>query len=61
VNRLLTSAEVAELLRIPVRTLDQWAYKRIGPLYLRVGRFRRYPEDALEEWVRRQTANGARR
>ena len=34
-ERLLTSDEVAELLQIPRRTLDQYAYLGTGPTFLR--------------------------
>jgi excisionase family DNA binding protein len=61
VNRLLTSVEVAELLRVPVKTLDAWSYKGIGPPFAKIGRHRRYSEGELEAWLRKQTANGARR
>ena len=39
---LATSAEVAAFLNIPVRTLDQWAYRGLGPAYVKIGRHRRY-------------------
>ena len=39
---LLDSVQVAELLRLPVRTLDQWRYLGKGPKYIKVGRHVRY-------------------
>lgn len=48
---LATSADVAEYLGVPVRTLDVWAYKGIGPRYSRVGRHRRYRWPDLDRWL----------
>lgn len=39
---ILTPVEAAEMLRIPLRTLDAWRYRRIGPTYSKVGRHVRY-------------------
>jgi excisionase family DNA binding protein len=61
VNRLLTSAEVAEYLRVPVKTLDSWSYRGLGPRFSKIGRHRRYDERDLEEWVGRQKNGSPRR
>jgi excisionase family DNA binding protein len=53
-TRLLTVEEVAEILRVPVKSLYEWRYRRIGPPAFRVGRFLRYDEGALHEWIRQQ-------
>ena len=58
-NRLLTTDEVAGLLRVPRATLDAWSYRGVGPVFSKVGRHRRYDERDLEEWIRRQR-NGRR-
>lgn len=58
--KLLTSAEVAAILRVPKATLDAWSYRGTGPRFAKVGRHRRYDERDVEEWVQRQT-NGSRR
>jgi len=50
-ERLLTSDEVAELLQIPRRTLDQYAYLGTGPTFLRVGRYRRYRAPDVASWL----------
>lgn len=56
-TRLLTSTEVADALRVPVRTLDQWAYLRRGPAFIRVGRYRRYRLSDVETWLNSQTTS----
>ena len=45
------SHDVAAELNIPKATLDQWAYKRIGPPYMKIGRHRRYDMSAVREWA----------
>lgn len=55
---LLTSREVAEKARVAERTLDQWAYRGSGPPFLKIGRHRRYPADALEAWIAAQPKGG---
>ncbi len=51
---LLTVAEVAGYLGVPIKTLYAWRYHRQGPPALRVGRHVRYRRSDLEEWVRRR-------
>ncbi|MDG9673025.1 helix-turn-helix domain-containing protein [Micromonospora sp. DH14] len=48
---LATSPEVAKHLGVPVRTLDQWAYKGLGPRFSKVGRHRRYRWNDVEKWL----------
>lgn len=55
---LATSAEVAEYLNVPVRTLTQWAHKRTGPKYSKVGRHRRYRWADVEAWLEQQAREG---
>lgn len=50
-ERLLTRAELADLLSLPVKTLAEWAYRRTGPPYFRVGRHARYRESEVREWL----------
>jgi excisionase family DNA binding protein len=57
IARLLSSAEVADLMQIPVRTLDQWAYLHRGPAFIRVGRYRRYRLTDVETWLNSQTTS----
>jgi excisionase family DNA binding protein len=48
----LTQNEVAELLRLPVRTVEDWRLTRNGPPWLKLGRHVRYERDDLLEWVK---------
>lgn len=43
--------EVAAYLKVPPRTLDQWAYKGVGPKFSRVGKYRRYRWADVEKWL----------
>lgn len=56
---LADSAEVAEYLGVPVRTLDQWAYRGVGPRYSKVGRYRRYRWEDVEKWLDQQAKGSA--
>ena len=58
-EKLLTSKEVAALLDIPERNLGQWAYRHVGPAYLRIGKHRRYRPEAVEAWLDGQTRGGS--
>jgi hypothetical protein len=40
------------------RTLDQWAYRGVGPPYVRVGKHRRYRPADVEHWLDEQTRSG---
>jgi excisionase family DNA binding protein len=51
---LATSAEVAEYLGVPPRTVDTWAYFGRGPRYSLIGRHRRYRWDDVEAYVDEQ-------
>ena len=55
-NNLLSTSDVAEILHIPERTLDNWSWKGIGPRFARVGRYRRYDPDDLRRWLESQKA-----
>jgi excisionase family DNA binding protein len=50
----LTQKEVAELLRVPERTLEDWRFTQQGPPYLKLGRHVRYELADLLDWARRQ-------
>jgi excisionase family DNA binding protein len=53
-EKLLTSREVAEILRISPTTAKIWASKRKFPV-VKVGRLVRIAPEALDEWVRENT------
>lgn len=50
-ERLLTPSEAAQLMAVPVRTLDGWRNRSIGPKYLKVGRHVRYRSSDLSAWL----------
>ena len=52
VGGLLTRAETAELLRIKAGTLAQWAYRGVGPRFLRPDGGRAlYRRSDLDAWL----------
>jgi excisionase family DNA binding protein len=53
-ERLMSLAEVAELLGVPVSTLYRWRYLGEGPAGYRIGRHVRYRRAAVEAWLERQ-------
>ncbi|MBY8860833.1 helix-turn-helix domain-containing protein [Nocardia sp. CA2R105] len=48
----LTTEEVAQRLRVPPKTLANWASLGKGPRFARIGRFRRYKLSDLMAWER---------
>jgi predicted DNA-binding transcriptional regulator AlpA len=55
-DRLWSINDVSAFLGIPVGTLYQWRYRRIGPRASRVGRHLRYDPAEVRAWVARQAA-----
>ena len=54
-DRLMTLAELAEMLGIPVNTLYGWRCRGEGPPGYRIGRHIRYRRTAVEEWLETQS------
>jgi excisionase family DNA binding protein len=54
-DRLMTLAELAEMLGIPVNTLYGWRCRGDGPPGYRIGRHIRYRRAAVEAWLETQT------
>lgn len=55
-----TSAEVAEVLGVPEKTLREWRCRGIGPEYLKIGRYVRYRWSAVNSWLdMREAGKGA--
>jgi len=54
----MTRPEVAERLRVPEKTLAQWASQKKGPPYRRFGRHTRYRMSQLIAWEDAQTGGG---
>jgi predicted DNA-binding transcriptional regulator AlpA len=47
----LTQRELAELLRMPERTLEDWRLMQTGPPYIKLGRLVRYDVQDVLTWV----------
>jgi hypothetical protein len=47
----LTQRELADLLRLPERTLEDWRLTHSGPPYLKLGRHVRYDVHDVLAWV----------
>lgn len=54
-EKLLDTTELAEVLGIPVKTLQDWRLRGLGPDYLRCGRHVRYEPSAVRIWQDAQT------
>ena len=50
----MTTAEVAEMLNIPLETPYAWRHRRLGPVVYRVGRHIRYLRSTVESWLESQ-------
>jgi hypothetical protein len=57
-DRLWTVHDVSAFLGVPVGTLYQWRYLRVGPPAYRVGRYIRYDPAAVRTWLNTQDAYG---
>lgn len=55
VDRLMTLAELAEMLGVPVNTVYGWRCRGQGPPGYRIGRHIRYRRAAVEAWLETQT------
>jgi Helix-turn-helix domain len=51
VTPLWDTPTTAAFLVVPEATLDQWAYRGIGPPWSKVGRYRRYRQVDVENWL----------
>jgi len=56
-DRLMTMAEVSDLLGIPVSTLYGWRHRGEGPAGYRIGRHVRYRREAVEAWIETRADN----
>jgi excisionase family DNA binding protein len=53
-DKLLTAAELAEYLSLPVATIYAWRHRRKGPPGFRAGRHLRYRLSDIDEWINDQ-------
>jgi excisionase family DNA binding protein len=54
----LTTAEVAAWLGVPSATLGSWAFRGVGPRYIKIGGLRKYRPEDVEAWLARQPTGG---
>lgn len=54
--KLLTPAELSEMLGKPERSLGQWRYLGLGPKFVKVGNSVRYRESDVLAWLDANTA-----
>lgn len=50
---MLSPAELAELLNVPVQTIYHWRYRGYGPRAYRIGRHVRYQPEDVQAWLDR--------
>jgi hypothetical protein len=55
-DRMLTTAELAEILQVRVNTLEHWRSQGRGPEFVRVGRRVRYTRAAVDKWIGQETS-----
>jgi excisionase family DNA binding protein len=51
-RRFLTVEDVARLLNVSAKTVQDWRYRGLGPPAVKVGRAVRFDADDLEAWIR---------
>jgi excisionase family DNA binding protein len=58
-DRLLTAAEIAEMLAVPERWVREHTRGGMIP-HVQLGRYRRYRREAVVQWLEAQEKGGAR-
>ncbi len=58
VDPLWDTPTTAAFLGVPEGTLDQWSYRGIGPPFSKVGRHRRYRQQDVDAWLKRNERGG---
>lgn len=54
---LLTPAELATYLGVPIATLYVWRHRRLGPPSFKAGRHLRYRLSDVEQWISNRVEN----
>ena len=49
-----TQAEIADIIKVPERTLEDWRLNHVGPPYMNLGRHVRYDLSEVFAWAREQ-------
>ncbi|MDY7101494.1 MAG: helix-turn-helix domain-containing protein [Actinomycetota bacterium] len=60
-DELLTTDELAALLKVSKDTVHQWRRRAVGPPGITVGRYVRYRRTAVDRWLDERTSVGPRR
>ena len=50
----LPEAEIADISKVPERTLEDWRLNHVGPPYMKLGRHVRYDLSEVFAWAREQ-------
>jgi predicted DNA-binding transcriptional regulator AlpA len=50
-HEIMTATEVADYLRVPLKSLYTWRYTHEGPPSARVGKYLRYRRTDIDEWL----------
>lgn len=58
-ERLFSYKSLAEYLNVPVKTIQDWVYKRKIP-YVRAGRHVRFIGSEIRQWLKKGTSHGHR-
>lgn len=58
-EKYLSRREVAELFGVPEKTIAQWAFKKTGPRFYRIGRYSRYKLSDCMAWAEAQQTGGS--
>jgi hypothetical protein len=58
-KKYISSDELAVFLDVPYGTVDQWASRKTGPEYIKVGRERKYPTEGVAKWLKAKERKGA--
>lgn len=57
-DRLMTLADLSEMLGMPIHTLYAWRQRGDGPAGYRIGRHVRYRRSTVEEWLEGRVDRG---
>ncbi|MFJ4759525.1 helix-turn-helix domain-containing protein [Kocuria marina] len=49
--KLMTCREVAEVLKVPVSTVQQWSLRGEGPPSFKIGKHRRFDAEMMARWL----------
>jgi excisionase family DNA binding protein len=59
VSDVLTAAQAAAYLQVPIETLRRWRSLGTGPRHAKVGRHVRYRQAALDRWLEEREREAA--